>query len=181
MNEREEQKKMWQSQGVKLSRPSIINSAPRNKIEEVMRNLPPLTKTAPVEPVSARPTISNAQESKRTWRFFVICILLIFGIPTFVYGALLIYRHIRTAAVQSNASLVSDVGKDMQLPQGETPTIMTVTDLTPLAGQAFFKDAAIGDKVLIFATSSEAVLYRPSTKKVIVVAPINSNPAPPTQ
>lgn len=167
--------------------PLIIPPRPkRNKIDEVMRSIPPLEK-AP-EKIGERKIvyrreeelkyISDEQESKRTWKFFVACLLLLFGLPALVYGSLLIYRHIRTpAGATDNAALVQEVGKSIQLPEGETPTIATITDLAPLANQEFFKDAAVGDKVLIYSKAGQAVLYRPTTNKVIAVGPLDTNSA----
>lgn len=64
------------------------------------------------------------------------------------------------------AALVSEIGQYMQLPE-ESPTIATVNDVAKLSGQEFFKNARNGDKVLIFAESGRALLYRPSEHKVI--------------
>ncbi len=61
----------------------------------------------------------------------------------------------------------------MLLPEGETPTVATVSDLKPLKGQAFFAHATVGDKVLIYASAQKAILYNPRDKKIIEVAPIS--------
>jgi len=76
-------------------------------------------------------------------------------------------------AQQQQADLIAKVGKLTVLPSGETPTIATVTDITKLAGQAFFSNAKNGDKVLIYTQAKEAYLYRPSTNKLINIAPVN--------
>lgn len=83
-----------------------------------------------------------------------------------------IYRHFVTARASDPARIISEVGKLVVLPADETPTIATVSDLAPLKGQPFFADAEMGDKVLIFQKAKKAILYRPSTKKIIIVAPI---------
>jgi predicted negative regulator of RcsB-dependent stress response len=69
--------------------------------------------------------------------------------------------------------LVSQVSKLTDLPQGETPTIATVTDAAKLKNQDFFVNAENGDKLLIYTKAKKAYLYRPSTNKVINIAPIN--------
>lgn len=76
------------------------------------------------------------------------------------------------------ASLVKKVGKLIELPISETPTIATVSDKTKLTGQQFFANAQNGDKVLIYSQAKKAILYRPSTNKIIEVAPINLAPSP---
>ena len=69
-------------------------------------------------------------------------------------------------------SLVSDVGHHMLLPQNETPTLATVTDMHALEGQLFFRKAQEGDKVLMYLISQQAILYRPSIDRIIEVGPI---------
>ena len=69
--------------------------------------------------------------------------------------------------------LLERVAKHIEVPQGEQPTVATVVDASKLKNQAFFKNAQNGDKVLLFAQAKKAILYRPSTDKVVEVAPIN--------
>lgn len=82
---------------------------------------------------------------------------------------------LNSAAVKA---LIDEVGDKMELPQNETPTIATVTDVTKLADQPFFRNAKNGDKVMIFGSTKEAILYRPSIHKIIAVAPINATANP---
>lgn len=76
-------------------------------------------------------------------------------------------------AKQEQEQLVAAVGQLVELPQGETPTVATVSDVSKLQDQAFFASAENGDKVLIYTQAKKAVLYRPSTNKLIQIAPIN--------
>lgn len=69
--------------------------------------------------------------------------------------------------------LVAEVGKLIDLPPGEDPTVATVTDVTKLKDQPFFQKAKNGDKVLIYTQARKAYLYDPAAKKIIDVAPIN--------
>lgn len=69
--------------------------------------------------------------------------------------------------------LTQQISQFFQLPTGETPTLATVSDASKVRNQAFFKDAQNGDKVLLYSKAGEAILYRPSTKKIIAVAPVN--------
>jgi hypothetical protein len=69
--------------------------------------------------------------------------------------------------------VVAEVGKLMDLPQGEEPTLATVTDKSKLEGQAFFTKAQNGDQVLIYSQAKKAILYSPTLKKIIEVGPIN--------
>ena len=77
-------------------------------------------------------------------------------------------------------SLISDVSKLLTLPTGETPTIANVSDAAQARQQsAFFNNAQNGDKVLMYVKAGEAILYRPSTNKIILVAPLTFNSAAP--
>jgi hypothetical protein len=77
--------------------------------------------------------------------------------------------------------LVGTVSKLMQLPSGETPTVAEVTDVTAAKKQsAFFNSAQNGDKVLMYVKSGEAILYRPSTNKIVLVAPLTFTGSPAT-
>ncbi|MBI3385615.1 hypothetical protein HY031_00865 [Candidatus Gottesmanbacteria bacterium] len=69
--------------------------------------------------------------------------------------------------------LIGAVGKLMELPSDEQPTIATVTDAEKLRTQAFFTNAQNGDRVLIYTTAKKAILFRPSINKIIEVAPVN--------
>jgi hypothetical protein len=79
----------------------------------------------------------------------------------------------KVAATKQVNDLVTKVGKLVQLPTGETPTIATVTDLSKLKGQTFFANAKNNDQVLIYTQAKRAVLYRPSDNKVLEIAPLS--------
>lgn len=57
----------------------------------------------------------------------------------------------------------------MELPN-EEPTVATVSDVSQLSDQQFFAKAQNGDKVIIFPNAQKAILYRPSTDKIIEIA-----------
>lgn len=76
--------------------------------------------------------------------------------------------------------LASEVGKLIDLPSDEVPTIATVTDASKVQDKPFFAKAQNGDKVLLYAKSSKAVLYRPSTKKLVEVSALNLSEAQPS-
>lgn len=76
-------------------------------------------------------------------------------------------------AKEEARQVVDRVGQLIILPADESPTVATVTDLEALKDQAFFANAQIGDKVLIYANAGKAILYRPSENKVIEKAPMH--------
>jgi len=70
-------------------------------------------------------------------------------------------------------NLVEKVGEHMFLPEGEVPTMATVSDPETLKRQDFFKNAKIGDKVLIYTKAKQAILYDPVADKIITIAPLS--------
>jgi hypothetical protein len=80
------------------------------------------------------------------------------------------------AAQQETQSLINQMGKIIDLPAADIkngePTMASVLDKTKLKDQPFFASAENGDKVLIYTKAKKAFLYRPSTGKIINVAPV---------
>lgn len=114
---------------------------------------------------------------KKVITFLVIVIIIILSLMYNVYKrSNMINNIINSQSDQNNPNEIQDIvsylGKFMDLPTNETPTMATVTDKTKLQDQSFFKNAENGDKVIAYVNAKKAILYRPSTKKVIDVGPI---------
>lgn len=78
-----------------------------------------------------------------------------------------------TFAKKESDKLISALGKLMELPTDETPTVSSITDRDKLATQPFFAKAENGDTIFIYTNAKKAILYRSSTNKIIEVAAIN--------
>lgn len=69
---------------------------------------------------------------------------------------------------------ISEVGKLYALPANEKPDVATVKDKEALKKQyPFFDQAENDDVVLIYKEAKLAILYRPATKKLVKVGPVN--------
>ena len=141
----------------------------------------------PHQPVQAAPPPKKRRDmmkrQKQMILWLIIAILFIAAIGTAAYyikryhdsqtQVKKLSANSQQAAQDQNQQLISAVGKLTPLPTNETPTIATVTDITKLKDQPFFANAKNGDKVLIYTQAKEAYLYRPSTNKLINIAPVN--------
>src|SRR4030042_3496038 len=78
------------------------------------------------------------------------------------------------AAQREIKAITTRIGKFMELPQGEEPTLATVSDREKLKGQQFFLNAKKWDKVLVYPKAKKVILYRPSSGKIIEVANLTS-------
>jgi flagellar basal body-associated protein FliL len=119
---------------------------------------------------------SNKKSGLKLIILILGALLVIFCIAgmIFFYNEYQELKNNPTAAVkQETVILVEDVNKLMVLPKGEDPTVATVTDKDKLSSQTFFKDAQNGDKLLAYTIAQKAILYRPSIKKIINIAPFS--------
>ncbi len=85
-------------------------------------------------------------------------------------------EKLKDPSVLSNSELqqlLVKVGKLIELPQGEIPTVATVSDEAVLKDQPFFARARNGDKVLIYKTAKKAILYDPVANRIRDVGPVN--------
>ncbi len=115
-------------------------------------------------------------------RFFVprtIIITLAFLLMVSATGAVYFYRQAtadpQKAGQQDLENTIKKVGRLMVLPEGEQPTLATVSDPEKLRDQQFFANAQKGDKVLVYTNARKAILYSVSLNKIIEVGPINTS------
>ncbi|MFZ2024704.1 MAG: hypothetical protein WAV51_00250 [Microgenomates group bacterium] len=83
----------------------------------------------------------------------------------------------KSEMAKTGNAFITDLRAVMLLPD-EEPTIATVDDVEKVKMNAFFTNAETGDKVVIFKSMKKAILYRPSIKKIIDMAPVNVASAP---
>mgnify|MGYP001436814035 CR=1 FL=1 len=104
----------------------------------------------------------------------IIVLLLSFSLTFYFYKKYQAVQKMQQKQLNPNdqKKLIAQIGKLIELPK-EEPTIATVSDKEKLKGQSFFQNANNGDKVLIFTKAKKAILYRPSTNKIIEVSQIN--------
>lgn len=122
-----------------------------------------------------KPSEPRTTSAKKRWLIGVLVFILMLAIALAVF----FYSTLQnTNKLTETGNLVEEVSQFMLLPEGEEPTLATVSDKEKLMSQAFFAKAENGDKVLIFSKNGKAILYRPAEKKIINVADINLEQEP---
>jgi len=135
-----------------------------------------------MEELSEDNTSKNiVDEKNRIPKILIIVLVLVLVVSG--YGAAY-YYHYQYQQLKKNPNIANQdvtaatlkaVGKLIELPAGETPTIATVLDKDKLKDQPFFQNAENGDELLAFSKAMKAILYRPSTNMIIEVAPLTIN------
>ena len=140
-----------------------------------MTDNPPITEPAKKPLKANNKRLSKVLKSKL---FGFAIIVVIAAIPSFYFYhknqlAEQRLRDPNTANQQVIDEVVKKVGRHIQLPTGEQPTLASVSDVSKVKGQPFFANAENGDKVLVYTQARKAILYRPSKDLIIEVAPLN--------
>ena len=114
------------------------------------------------------------------WILLVVLVLLLAS--AFELGRYSVYRaHPELTSSEQAQAILGQVALLMQLPAGETPTMVTIQDADRAKqGQPFLVNSQNGDVLVIYSNAAEAILYRPSTNKIINVGPVNTGAAPKT-
>jgi len=109
-----------------------------------------------------------------------VLVLILAGTTYYFLNQYIQYKKDPQKAVREETrELINKVSKLIVLPEGEEPTIATVTDPDRLRDQPFFARAKRGDKVLIYTNARKAILYDPQENRIVEVAPINIGTTPP--
>jgi len=105
-------------------------------------------------------------------RTIIIAIFLIIG----WLGAIYFYNQYneiasdpQLVAQKQSTKLLVDLSSIMELPENELPSISTIIDISALAGNPFFTRAQNGDVLIIYTQGQQAIIFRPSMKKIINV------------
>lgn len=107
---------------------------------------------------------------KLSGRRTVICITILIVIAG---GSLWLFRSkpVKLAAAEQQA-VMQQVAQLAVVPSGETPSITTVINKAEVK-QAFLQNAENGDKVLLYFQAGRAIVYRPSTHKIVNMGPLD--------
>lgn len=111
---------------------------------------------------------------KSVFAVLIVIMVIFAGAAAYFYWQFTeLKANSQKTAQEEGQMLVAAVSRLIVLPEGETPTIATVSDPERLKDQPFFAKAKVGDKVLIYPNSQKAILYDPVRDIIVEVAPVN--------
>lgn len=115
------------------------------------------------------------QEPEKNRTVMVAIVVLVIFILGSLGASFYFYQKYKKAvsnpaavSLEEAREITEKIGKFIELPE-ESPTLATVSNKEKLQNQPFFSKAENGDKVLIYSQVGKAILYRPSTNKIIEV------------
>lgn len=124
---------------------------------------------------------ANSAQSKIRWPLIILCLVSLGAVGSSLY----FYNQSRRTEqllkektsnqLPDDSVVIEDVGRHILLPEGEEPTIATVTDKSKLANQPFFDQAETGDKVIVYPVKRRVILYRPSLDKIVEMSVLANN------
>jgi len=149
-----------------------------------LKTMPKIKKIKTEKTELAVASVSEKETSKPKKMFnaklVVGFLAIIFFSGTIFFGGYFYWQYKKVLATsigknvlapQSEVKILTEkLGKVLELPSDEEPTIAEVKDKEKLKGQLFFSSAQNGDKVLLYTNNRRAVLYRPETDKIIEMA-----------
>lgn len=118
-------------------------------------------------------SLNKSRKGKILTIFLVLLLLLSLSATAFYYYKYQTLKSNPTRVTEAETQrLVDDVGKLIELPTEEYPTIATVENKDKLKDQPFFTNTENGDKILIYTRAKKAIIYRASSNRIINVGPI---------
>lgn len=109
-------------------------------------------------------------DKNKTKKIFYGTVFVLIVILAIVFTLATIYRAEMANNEKSrkveNDSMMLRIGKLLKLPD-ETPIISTVSSKDDFKDAPAFRSAEKGDKLIVWVNSNQAILYRPSTNKVL--------------
>ena len=142
--------------------------------EEEVKPLPADDQPSSGEPTPPEEPGGTSPVTKAVVTVVIALLLGAMGAAGYFYKQLSEIRKNPTKAAQDQTNaVIAAVGRLIELPTGEQPTLATVADPSKLKDQPFFANAKQGDRVLIYTNARKAILYNPTTNKIVEVAPVN--------
>lgn len=107
--------------------------------------------------------------------FIVLAFIALVGSGTGIYY----YYQYRSVVIRANdpkaeaKEVLAKIGKLIELPEEEDPTVATVQDAEKLKSQSFFAKAQNGYRVILYTNARMAILFDEANNKIINVGSIN--------
>jgi hypothetical protein len=134
----------------------------------------------PIRRISGLTPAQHVFRIIRRYGFWIcLAVLVLCCASSYELGRYTVYQaHLGLSGQDQATAILHRVGQLIQLPQNETPTMATITNAAVVKQtQPFLANALNGDVLVVYPNAQTALLYRPSTNKLIAVGPVTSGTA----
>jgi hypothetical protein len=124
-------------------------------------------------------TVPLFQRIIRLFYRFILLVLLVLLVViaggAYLLGRASVYnQYPQLHNIETANETLSKVAQLIQLPQNETPSMVTVDDASAVKKEPFLSNAINNDILIVYPGAGMAILYRPATNKLINVGPVNT-------
>ena len=109
----------------------------------------------------------------------ILSLLLLVAIGTTGYYYRQSKQVAKAVASDETTDIVTFLSQFVELPS-EEPTLAVVTDQSKLANAALAQKAQNDDRILLYPQAGMALLYRPSSHKLVDIYPVSAQTPTPT-
>ena len=143
--------------------------APPEPVFEERVEVPVFETPAPQMQASSVAQPRRRRGGKSIFVLLLLTIILL-GAAGYLYHEWTVLRqNPRAATEEKTKEMVERVERLIDLPKGETPTLVHITDTESLQGQPFFEKAEKGHIVLYYTVARKVYLYDPSADILVEV------------
>ena len=116
------------------------------------------------------------QKSKKSFGYYfsIVILIMILGV-LFLYYQSTKSLNLENPSQEDINSAVMKISRLIDLPFGEIPSLVNVTDKNLLSKDPFFQNTKNGDQILLYPRAGKIYVYDPKANIVINVANININ------
>lgn len=127
-------------------------------------------------------TTSIMEKKAAILSFILLAIIAVGGSAAgiYYYSQYRTLQHKVADPKAESKELLAKLSKLMDLPQGEEPTVATVTNADQIKSQPFFAKAKNGDRVILYTNARLAILFDDTANKIINFGTINVGNATPS-
>lgn len=166
-----------------------VQAEPEHLVEEPAISTPPwkIQEHSHIAPLKQKSLTGTKPFDKK---MLLLLMVSLFIVVMMFMGFMYFLSLPKSSTASSNSQLsglspdhqkiIETVSRSIDVPSDEVPSMATIDDLSSLQNQAVFRKAQVGDIAILYSKAEKAIIYRPSTGKIITAVDIKLGSGSPT-